>query len=113
MGQTKKLVFQLDLTFFGLTSKAIPTYRKNLFNQIHEICFYGQGGYDYYTVYNMPIWLRKFTYHKLEEHYSNKSKKDDDLISATEKYKNMAKIDPSQMKQFQFKGKPKGGYSKK
>lgn len=109
----KKLVFPLDLTFFGLTSEAIPIYRKNLFNQIHEICFYGQGGYDYYTVYNMPIWLRKFTYHKLEEHYSNKSKKDDDLISTTEKYKKMGKIDPSQMKQFQFKGKPKGGYSKK
>ena len=61
----------------------------------------------------MPIWLRKFTYHKIEEHYSKVNKKDDDLISATEKYKKMGKIDPSQMKQFPFKGKPKGGYSKK
>ena len=61
----------------------------------------------------MPIWLRKFTYNKIEEHYSKQNKKDDDLISATEKYKDMAKIDPSKMKQFQFKSKPKGGYSKK
>ena len=61
----------------------------------------------------MPIWLRKFTYHKIEEHYQKQTKEKDDLVSATEKYKNMAKVDPSKMKQFQFKGKPKGGYSKK
>ena len=61
----------------------------------------------------MPIWLRKFTYHKIEEYYSKQNKEKDDLTSATEKYKNMAKIDPSKMKQFQFKGKPKAGYSKK
>lgn len=31
--------------------------------------FYGQGGYDYDTVYNMPIWLRKFTHSRIKEHY--------------------------------------------
>ena len=44
-----------------------------LFNQIHEIVFHGQGGYDYDTVYNMPIWLRKFTFNKIKEWY-DKSK---------------------------------------
>jgi hypothetical protein len=44
-----------------------------LFNQIHEIVFYGQGGYDWNTIYNMPIWLRKFTFHKLQEHYEKKN----------------------------------------
>ena len=29
---------------------------------IHDICYHGKGGYDYYTVYDMPIWLRKLTY---------------------------------------------------
>ena len=53
------------LTFFGLT----PEYRQNLFTQIHEIVFHGNGGYDFHTVYNMPIWLRNFTFKKLEEHY--------------------------------------------
>jgi len=53
------------LTFFGLTSE----YRNALFSQIHEIVFNGQGGYDYQTVYNMPIWLRRFTFQKLKEHY--------------------------------------------
>jgi hypothetical protein len=33
-----------------------------LFKQIHEIVFYGRGGYDYETIYNMPVWLRNTTY---------------------------------------------------
>lgn len=57
------------LTFFGLT----PDYRGNLFTQIHEILFYGQGGYDYDTIYNMPVWLRQFTYKKILEHYEKKN----------------------------------------
>jgi hypothetical protein len=57
--------YQLVLTFFGLTS----THRFNLFSQIHEIVFHGKGGYDWDTVYNMPIWLRKFTFNKLKEWY--------------------------------------------
>jgi hypothetical protein len=55
----------LELTFFGLTLE----YRPYLFSQIHEIVFHGQGGYDWNTIYNMPIWLRKFTYEKLKEYY--------------------------------------------
>ena len=51
--------------FFGLT----PEYRKALFSQIHEIVFHGKGGYDFTTVYDMPIWLRNFTFKKLEEWY--------------------------------------------
>jgi len=34
---------------------------------IHEIVYHGNGGYDWYTVYNMPIWLRTFTYNKMKE----------------------------------------------
>ena len=26
------------------------------------------GGYDWHTVYNMPIWLRKFTYQQIAEY---------------------------------------------
>jgi len=44
--------------FFGLTSQ----YRVTLFQQIYEIIFYGGGGYDFHTVYNFPIWLRRLTH---------------------------------------------------
>ena len=55
----------MGLTFFGLTL----TYRVSVFTQIHEIVFHGKGGYDYDTVYNMPIWLRNFTFQKMQEHF--------------------------------------------
>ena len=61
--------YLLGLTFFGLTLD----YRAVLFTQIHEILFHGQGGYDYETVYNMPLWLRRFTYNKLTEFYDKKN----------------------------------------
>lgn len=53
----------------------IQAYRVSVFNSIHEILFHGQGGYDYDTVYNMPIWLRKFTFNKLKDWYNKKNEK--------------------------------------
>ena len=54
-------------TFFGLTSKEAFEYHKNIYSSIHEIVFHGGGGYDWNTVYNMPIWLRKFTFDKIKK----------------------------------------------
>ena len=59
--------------FFGLT----PQYRVALFTQIHQIVFYGKGGYDHDTVYDFPIWLRTFTYKKINEHYENEQEEYD------------------------------------
>jgi hypothetical protein len=59
----------LGLTFFGLTQD----YRLYLFKQIHEIIFHGNGGYDWNTIYNMPIWLRRFTFETLREHYEKQN----------------------------------------
>ena len=62
----------------------------------------------------MPIWLRNFTFKKIEEHYSKQTSKEDDIIASTEKMKGMQKINPSQFKQFNFdKRKKPGTYSKK
>ena len=59
----------MDSTFFGLT----PTYRAGLFRQIHEIIFHGNGGYNYSTLYNMPIWLRNTTFKLINEHYEKQN----------------------------------------
>ncbi len=64
---------QLALAFFGLTSDQVSTYRKNLFKQIHDIVFHGKGGYDWNTVYSMPIWLRKFIFHEINQYYKEES----------------------------------------
>lgn len=36
-----------------------------MFSVIHDIVYHGNGGFDWHTVYNMPIWLRNFTYKKM------------------------------------------------
>ena len=66
-------ISQLDLSFFGLTSSTAPITRANLFTQIHEIVFHGKGGYDWNTIYNMPRWLRQFTFNKINDFYKKES----------------------------------------
>lgn len=55
----------MGLAFFGLNKQTISQSRINLFRQIHEIVYHGNGGYDWQTVYNMPIWLRRFTFQEI------------------------------------------------
>jgi hypothetical protein len=31
--------------------------------------FHGKGGYDWETVYNMPIWLRRYTFNEIKTFY--------------------------------------------
>ena len=60
--------------FFSLTHSQAVEYRSNLFTQIHEIVFHGGGGYDWDTIYSMPMWLRKFTYKKISDHFEEQNK---------------------------------------
>ena len=69
---------QLGLTFFGLTLDIAPHFRLNLFKQIHDIIFHGKGGYDWPTIYNMPIWLRKFTFKQIKDFYEDEKKQMED-----------------------------------
>ena len=75
-------------TFFGLT----PEYRTLLFQQIHEICFHGQGGYDWHTVYNMPIWLRRYTSQTIREYYEKQAEAQKE---AMEKSQGIERAQPS------------------
>jgi len=69
----RTLPYQLLSAFFGLN----PEYRKYLFDQIHQIVFHGQGGYNFSDVYDMPIWLRLYTYNQIKQWYDEQNKKDD------------------------------------
>ncbi len=48
-----------------------------MFEQIHEIVFFGKGGYDWNTIYNMPIWLRNFTFKRIKEFYNETNTNND------------------------------------
>jgi hypothetical protein len=78
-------IFLLVLTFFGLTHN----YRTNLFIQIHEIVFHGNGGYDWETIYNMPIWLRTLTYKKISDYYDSKNKPKDTVKESIQAMKSV------------------------
>lgn len=72
--ERRPLKSQLILTFFGLSKQ----YRQKMFRDIHEIVFYGNGGYDWNTVYNMPVWLRRYTYKEIESHFIKQKEKIDE-----------------------------------
>ena len=66
-------IFQLGLGFFGLSYNTASQVRENIYTQIHEIVFHGNGGYDWHTVYNMPIYLRRFTFNKIQEYFTKQN----------------------------------------
>ena len=67
-------ISQLGLTFFGLTFDTVAETRAAIFQQIHQIVFHGKGGYDWETVYTMPIWLRRFTFNEIQKFYDEEKK---------------------------------------
>lgn len=77
--------------FFGLSS----SYRLQVFKQIHEIVFHGKGGYSWDTVYNMPIWLRRYTFNEIKEFYEEQSKQNSDVSKAPTKKVLGPDIDPT------------------
>ena len=48
--------FQLDQTFFGFN----PEDRITLHERLFKLIWYGEGRWDWDTIYNMPISLRRF-----------------------------------------------------
>ena len=60
--------FNLDQTFFGLTSKDRPKLHSNLF----DLLWLGEGKWDWETLYYMPVYLRSFYIKKLEKIYNDK-----------------------------------------
>ena len=91
----------MGLTFFGLTSETAPQIRLSIFKQIHEIVFHGKGGYDYNTIYNMPIWLRKFTFKEINYFYEAKAAAEKNEMSSGKKslVDSEGKINTPQFKQ--------------
>ena len=64
MGTSLQYQYPLVLTFFGLT----PSYRNQVFTQIHDLVYHGGGGFLHSEVYNMPIWMRRYHIQKINEY---------------------------------------------
>ena len=57
----------IGISFFGLSFEIAPQQRFNLFDLIDEMVMCGAGAYSWQDIYNMPIWLRVFTYNKMKK----------------------------------------------
>ena len=90
--------------FFGLKSKEASIIRHNVFTQVHNIVYHGNGGYDWFTIYNMPIWLRKFTFKEIQDYNDAQNKK---LQSQNDKSKTSLVNSEGQVNTSQFKNASK------
>lgn len=90
--------------FFGLKSKEASITRQNVFRQVHNIVYHGNGGYDWFTIYNMPIWLRKFTFKEIQDYVDDQNEK---LNSQKDKNKTSLINSEGQVNAPQFKNASK------
>lgn len=60
--------FQLDQTFFIPN----PKFKREIHQEIFNLVWVGEGRWDWNTVYNWPIWLRRFYSKQLMDMQSNK-----------------------------------------
>lgn len=55
-----------QLAFFNITPETVAQHRYNLFDLIDEMVIAGGGAYSWHDIYNMPLWLRLFTFSKMK-----------------------------------------------
>lgn len=63
MEAPSKLGFVLEQTFFGFKPEDRVAFHENLFNLI----WWGAGRWDWDTVYNMPVHIRRFWTKKINK----------------------------------------------
>tara|TARA_Y100000114_G_C11711196_1_gene303577 strand:- start:122 stop:376 length:255 start_codon:yes stop_codon:yes gene_type:complete len=52
----------LGSAFFGLT----PKYKLQVYQEVHDLVYYGNGGFIYSEVYQMPIHIRRYHIRKID-----------------------------------------------
>lgn len=59
-----------------------------VYQEVHELTYHGGGGFTYFEVYNMPIYLRRFSLKKINDHLKAKQQAEKEAIDkANSKYK--------------------------
>jgi hypothetical protein len=81
MGAPSPPGFRLDQTFFGYKPEDRVTLHENLFNLI----WWGEGRWDWNTVYNMPIPIRKLWTKKINDILAARSAPKPSNVTPTKK----------------------------
>jgi len=67
----------LGSRFFGLT----PDYKFQVYQEVHDLVYYGQGGFIYSEVYNMPIHIRRFHIRKVNDLHEERNKAEESAMA--------------------------------
>jgi len=81
------LAFALEQTFFGFK----PEDRVRLHDSIFNLIWWGDGRWDWETVYNMPIFLREFWIKRVNKIIGEKQEQADAIRSQQEQAATRAK----------------------
>lgn len=73
-----------------------------MYNQLFEICYYGNGGFDFYQCYKMPIHIRNFVYKKIAD---AKTKEKEEMDKVSKKGKTTTSIPKGPTSLGNYKGK--------
>ena len=63
--------------FFGLT----PSYKFSVYNEIHDLVYYGKGGFLYSEVYNMPIHIRRYSISRINKHIETQNEAHEEAMN--------------------------------
>lgn len=75
--------FPLDQTFFGFKPQDRISLHENIFNLI----WHGEGRWDWDTIYNMPLFLRKFYIKQINAILETKQAANEKRLEQQEKMK--------------------------
>ena len=45
-----------------------------VYNEVHDLTYHGGGGFTYSEVYNMPIYLRRYSIRRINKHLEENQK---------------------------------------
>jgi hypothetical protein len=52
-----------------------------VYNEVHDLVYHGGGGYSYSEVYNMPIYLRRYSITRINNYLKDKKEAEEKIIN--------------------------------
>lgn len=53
----------------------------SVYNEVHDLVYHGGGGYSYSEVYNMPIYLRRYSITRINNFLKEKKEAEEKIIN--------------------------------
>ena len=53
----------------------------SVYNEVHDLVYHGGGGYSYSEVYNMPIYLRRYSITRINNYLKEKKEAEEKIIN--------------------------------